>query len=62
MLAKGRNVDRFPGCVRSVVFFLEIPPNVSAIDLEPEVVVDVASVADMIDGDGDFGGCDVVRG
>jgi hypothetical protein len=62
--AKGGKVDRFPGsCVGPFVFFLEVPLHVSAIDLEPEIVVDVASVlADVVDGDGDFGGCDVVRG
>ncbi len=41
---------------------MEVPLHVSAIDLEPEIVVDVASVADVVDGDGDFGGCNVVRG
>ena len=56
MSAKCRQIDRIPSVVRPSVLLLEVVSEISAIDLESKIGVDVASITNVVYRDGHFGG------
>ncbi len=42
MAAERWKIDRIPCCVGPFVFCLEVPSDISAVNLESDVVVDIA--------------------
>jgi hypothetical protein len=50
MATKGREIDQVPCHSGPFVFRLEVSSDISAVDLESDVFVDIACIADMVDG------------